>query len=130
VTLSWQINLDMTSISDPTSLDNGGLNITLTMPPLPSSSQDVKRKNPECVATYEESSWGVQKAPKWMADYINDKFIPKDSTHPDVIRAFEPILQSKLSGQNRWIFPGYGKFTMQNPMFNENGDLLVEIAYS
>jgi hypothetical protein len=63
VALSWQINLDMTSISDPTSLDNGGLNITLTMPPLPSSSQDVKRKNPECVATYEESSWGVQKTP-------------------------------------------------------------------
>jgi hypothetical protein len=103
------------------------------MPPLPQdkNKKDNKdKKNPECVATYEESSWGVQKAPKWMADYINNKFIPKDGTHPDVIRAFEPVLQSKLSGQNRWIFPGTGKFAMQNPMFNENGDLLVEIAYS
>ena len=118
----------MTSISDPTSLDNGGLNITVTMP----IDKDEKKNpipNPKCEATYENSSWGVQTCPTWMAADIEKRFMPGGKT-PDVITALIAPLKKKLSGQNRWIFPGNGTFIMKNPMFNENGDLLVEIAYS
>jgi hypothetical protein len=108
----------MTSIENPALENIGGLDIAL-------NSLDIALNSTDGVvtATYDSSSWGVQTSPNGMADDIRGKFTQNN------ILDLERELRKKLSGQNRWVFPGNGTFTMANPMFNQNGDLVVGISY-
>ncbi|KAF8253325.1 hypothetical protein K440DRAFT_657304 [Wilcoxina mikolae CBS 423.85] len=38
-------------------------------------------------------------------------------------------IENALNGQQHFVFPGGGTFDMKNPMFNNEGDLIVELTY-
>lgn len=41
----------------------------------------------------------------------------------------EAELQKNLNSAARFVVPGGGSLSYKNPMFNDNGDLLVEVSY-
>lgn len=101
----------MSAINNPTPSDAGGLIMTLN------------KSDPIVTVTADSTNWGVQTPPTGMGDEIKNKFNTMD------LSGFEDALKKKLSGQNGFVFPGNGTFVMNNPMLNENGDLLVGISY-
>lgn len=48
-----------------------------------------------------------------------------ESTVNDLLKE----IQDALAGAGRLILPGNGTFAMENPVFNKNSDLMVDIKY-
>jgi hypothetical protein len=44
-------------------------------------------------------------------------------------REIETQLQKDLNNSARFVVPGQGTFKYKNPMFNDNGDLFIEVSY-
>jgi len=115
--MTWKIVIGMSTpfanvpITDPTF---GGLKVDVKM-----------TKNPDPADVRTESSGGgmVQTPPDGIKDDLSRDFL---SNHVDNIRA---RVEDALSGQNRFVFPGNGVFSFSNPLFNYNGDLLVNVEY-
>ena len=38
-------------------------------------------------------------------------------------------IQQALNGQQNFVFPGGGTFTMKDPVFNKEGNLLIGLNY-
>lgn len=41
----------------------------------------------------------------------------------------QQALQNELNNSARFVVPGGGTFTYKNPIFNNNGDLMIEASY-
>ncbi|GLA05510.1 hypothetical protein AnigIFM60653_006001 [Aspergillus niger] len=53
----------------------------------------------------------------------------KESLKNSALRSVEEALQTNLNNTARFVVPGRGTFTYNNPVFNDNGDLLIEVSY-
>lgn len=53
----------------------------------------------------------------------------KDALRSNKLQDTEKKLQNELATVARLVVPGQGTFSYRSPVFNNNGDLMIEIAY-
>ncbi|KAL4934431.1 uncharacterized protein BDV17DRAFT_286142 [Aspergillus undulatus] len=64
--------------------------------------------------------------PEWR-DKVRQKI--KDSLHSNNLQDAEKKLQSELTTAARLVVPGRGTFSYRSPVFNNRGNLMIEINY-
>jgi len=117
--LEWSFSLNLASIHD------GGLGLTLT------PESPYTREKP-CAVTFKlDHDWpkvldGLKNTPKEM----KAQFDKLEKDFADNISQVEANLNKSLDGVDKFYFPGGKTFFFKDPIFNEGGDILVELAYN
>ncbi|PYH73601.1 uncharacterized protein BO88DRAFT_449471 [Aspergillus vadensis CBS 113365] len=53
----------------------------------------------------------------------------KEALKNSALQSVEEALQTNLNSTARFVVPGQGTFSYKDPVFNDNGDLLIEVGY-
>jgi hypothetical protein len=101
------------------SVKDGGIEISLNLPNKPTDIFHVGEPS------YDEWPFGTLYKP--YAEKLKNGLV-EDLTKTPLLDIAEQ-LQSNLSSASRFVVPGGGTFFYKDPIFNNNGDVLIEAEY-
>ncbi|KAL3468841.1 hypothetical protein BJX99DRAFT_265773 [Aspergillus californicus] len=115
-TVTWSITATLKAV------ENGGIEISLGLPSDPAKIYTITTETLESdfngtkdlTESYKQE---VKDSLKQQLDHIN-------------LGEVEQELQTNLNGASRFVVPGGGYFTYDSPVFNDHGDLLLDVQYS
>ncbi|KAJ1547480.1 hypothetical protein HK096_002709 [Nowakowskiella sp. JEL0078] len=110
--IDWNFTLTLSSVND------GSLTVNASEPQVTASSSHELAPTNLFGITF---SSGFDKATIELQNNLESKIDIDNITK---------TIKNTLNGQNKFVFPGGGTFSMKNPLFNDESDLLVELTYN
>ncbi|KAI0007532.1 hypothetical protein F4779DRAFT_501814 [Xylariaceae sp. FL0662B] len=119
VWIEWATTITLAAVQD------GGIEISLNLPS--DMTQAFQVKSDPIQSRFDAGFNTSKDALKDQHSKLQSDLIDHMKNLP--LRDVETKLQNDLNSAARFVAPGGGTFTYQNPMFNDNGDLLIEVGY-
>ncbi|KAF8243632.1 hypothetical protein K440DRAFT_561107, partial [Wilcoxina mikolae CBS 423.85] len=110
--MKWNLDVALNSVHE------GGLEISLNLPDNPVNSWVQPPYEDNWPFNWHEGE--ADKLKTYLVDGLNNAPFAQA----------EEQLQNALRSTARFVVPGGGTFFYKNPIFNDNGDLLIEIGYN
>ena len=112
--VNWNTEITLDSVQD------GGLKISLNMP-------EVKVDSDTFAYTADEGWSGKSEDLKKNYQDLKDNLENRMKNLP--LLDAQKALQEDLANSARFVIPGGGAFRYDRPIFNNNGDLMIEASY-
>ncbi|KAF7585360.1 hypothetical protein BBP40_011116 [Aspergillus hancockii] len=117
--IEWTTTVTLSAVED------GGIQISLGLPSDPTSAFPVQS---EVLDNNFDIPWGDgDEITETQKNQVVGCLQGQLGNFP--LADVEAELQKNLNGAARFVVPGGGSFSYKNPMFNDNGDLFVEVSY-
>ncbi|KAL2821454.1 hypothetical protein BDW59DRAFT_164189 [Aspergillus cavernicola] len=116
VWLEWETAISLNAV------DDGGLAISLDL-----NDSNFKVSWDPLKYSMVGSTYPTRESVEAKQSTLQNTLITELRNSP--LRAVEAQLQKDLNNSARFVVPGQGTFHYKNPMFNDNGDLLIEVDY-
>ncbi|KAF7586254.1 hypothetical protein BBP40_009191 [Aspergillus hancockii] len=114
--LEWSTTITLNAV------DDGGLSMTLDL-----SDKNFQVSSDPLEYRMEGGYWPTKDDVEGQQSTLENTLITNLKNSP--LKTTEAQLQNDLNSSARFVVPGQGTFRYSNPMFNDNGDLLIEVDY-